>query len=214
MANQPTTDARLLDTAIDHFGRLGVDGASTRAIAAAAGTPMSAITYHYGSKAGLYLAAAQHIADGMGERLAPALVGLGGEEGPEADSAAILAILDRFVGVMTSPESAAWARFIVREQAEPTEAFDVLYRGGMGKLVDRLAGLIVRLSGGRVGESEARLRVVAIVGQALVFRVGRAALLRATGWAEVDAAGAERIRRVVCDHTAAVLAGLRGDTTQ
>ena len=34
---------------------------------------MSAITYHYGGKQGLYLAAARHIADRMGERLAPAL---------------------------------------------------------------------------------------------------------------------------------------------
>ena len=30
---------------------------------------------------------------------------------------------------MVRPESAAWARFIVREQMEPTEAFDVLYGG-------------------------------------------------------------------------------------
>ena len=211
----PSTDDRLLDTAIDQFGRKGIEGASTRAIAAAAGTTMSAITYHYGGKQGLYLAAARHIADRMGERMAPALDASetrGREgEGPDAALTEFLAIIDRFVEVMVHPESAAWARFIVREQMEPTEAFDVLYSGVMGRLVDRLSALIGRLGGGRRDAAEARLKTLAIVGQALVFRVARAALLRATGWADVDAAGASAIRRVVRAHTEAILTTTRGD---
>jgi AcrR family transcriptional regulator len=206
----PPIDNRLLDTAIDHFGRGGIEGASTRAIAAAAGTTMSSITYHYGSKQGLYLAAARHIADRMGERMASALAASEAisREGPDA---ALLAIIDRFVEVMVHPESAAWARFIVREQMEPTEAFDVLYGGMMGRLVDHLSGLIVRMSGGRCDAEEARLRTMAIVGQALVFRVARATLLRATGWPEIDPDGAAAICDVVRAHTRAILADLRGD---
>jgi AcrR family transcriptional regulator len=134
----PSIDDRLLDTAIDQFGRQGIEGASTRAIATAAGTTMSSITYHYGSKQGLYLAAARHIADRMGERMSPALAAAetrGREaEGPDAALTALLTIIDRFVAVMVHPDSAAWARFIVREQMEPTEAFDVLYGGVMGRL--------------------------------------------------------------------------------
>lgn len=49
---------RLLEIAIREFAAKGLDGASTRGIAAAAGTAMSSITYHYGGKEGLYLAAA------------------------------------------------------------------------------------------------------------------------------------------------------------
>ena len=52
------THLRLLDVAVDHFGRFGIDGASTRAIAKDAETPMSSITYHFGGKEGLYLATA------------------------------------------------------------------------------------------------------------------------------------------------------------
>ena len=150
----PSIDDRLLDTAIDQFGRKGIDGASTRAIATAAGTTMSSITYHYGSKQGLYLAAARHIADQMGERMAPALAASETRsregEGPDAALTALLTIIDRFVEVMVHPESAAWARFIVREQMEPTEAFDVLYGGVMGRLVDHLSALIVRIGGGQL----------------------------------------------------------------
>lgn len=209
MDQRPAIDDRLLNVAIDQFGRQGLEGASTRAIAAAAGTAMSSITYHYGGKWGLYLAAARHIAERMGERMAPALAAAdarGGEApGPEAAAAEVLAIIDRFVEVMVHPDSAAWARFIVREQMEPTEAFDILYGGGMGRLVDRLSALVVRAAGGRCDAAEARLKVIAIVGQALVFRVARATLLRATGWADVDEGHVAAIRRVVRAHTAAIL---------
>ena len=59
---------RLLEIAVREFGLKGLEGASTRGIAAAAGTAMSSITYHYGGKEGLYLAAADHIAAQMGGR--------------------------------------------------------------------------------------------------------------------------------------------------
>src|SRR5580693_10282184 len=92
----PSIDDRLLDTAINQFGRKGIEGASTRAIATAAGTTMSAITYHYGSKQGLYLAAARHIAEQMGARMAPALAAADARsrkgQGAEAASAELLAI--------------------------------------------------------------------------------------------------------------------------
>ena len=62
MRDVSPTDQRLLEVAIDHFGRLGREGASTRAIAKDADTLMSSITYHFKGKDGLYLACAEHIA--------------------------------------------------------------------------------------------------------------------------------------------------------
>jgi TetR/AcrR family transcriptional regulator, regulator of cefoperazone and chloramphenicol sensitivity len=204
-------DDRLLNVAIDQFGRNGIEGASTRVIAAAAGTTMSSITYHYGSKEGLYLAAARHIADQMGERMAPALAASEALRREDVSKAAaldgVLAIIDRLVEVMVHPESAAWARFIVREQMEPTEAFDILYSGVMGRLVDHLSAQIVRIGGGRINAAEARLRTLAIVGQAIFFRVARATVLRVTAWPDVDTRGAAAIRRVIRAHTSAILSG-------
>ena len=215
LSTVPSIDDRLLDTAVDHFGRRGIDGASTRAIAAAAGTTMSSITYHYGSKQGLYLAAARHIADQIGQRLAPALAASETRsrpgEGPDAAATALLVVIDRFAEMMVHPESSAWARFIVREQMDPTEAFDTLYSGVMGRLLDHLSALIVRIGGGRFDAAEARLKTLAIVGQALVFRVARATLLRATGWTDIDTTGAAAIRNILRAHTSAILASTRGD---
>ena len=67
----------LLESAIDHFGRCGFEGASTRAIAGDCGTAMSSITYHFGGKEGLYLAVADHIAAQIAEEQAPVLAALG-----------------------------------------------------------------------------------------------------------------------------------------
>ena len=48
------TRAALLEAARAAFGRAGFDGASVRAITTDAGTNLGAITYHFGSKRGLY----------------------------------------------------------------------------------------------------------------------------------------------------------------
>jgi AcrR family transcriptional regulator len=208
-------DQRLLDAAIDHFGQKGLEGSSTRAIAAAAGTTMSSITYHYGGKEGLYLAAVRHIASQIGEHLDPALRAskdlTAQDSGPEAVSRTLLSIVDHFLEIILRPGSEAWARLIVREQMGPTVAFDTLYGGVMGRAIEHLSALLVRIGEGRWDDTEARLKALAIIGQALVFRVGRATLLRAAGWTDVDAEGAAAIRRVVLAHTRAVLTDGRTD---
>src|SRR3546814_893958 len=50
MASETDSPDILLRCALELFGRHGFDGTRTRAIAAAAGKPMSAITYHFGGK--------------------------------------------------------------------------------------------------------------------------------------------------------------------
>jgi len=192
-------DDRLLDTAIEQFGRNGLEGASTRAIAAAAGTAMSSITYHYGGKKGLYLAAARRIAEQIAERLAGTLQGAPDPDTLDAENALvqILALTDAALGLMLSPESLSWSRFIIREQAEPTEGFQILWERVMGPVTGRLVPLVQRAAGGRFRPAEARVRAVTIFGQVLVFRVARAAALRVTGWNDIGPAQTTEIRRVL-----------------
>ena len=90
------------------------------------------------------------------------------------------------------------------ERMEPTEAFNLHDGGVMGRLVDHLSALIVRIGGGRCG-----LKTLAIVGQALVFRVARAILLRVAPG--VDSGGVAAIRRLIRAHTGAILTNTCGD---
>lgn len=163
----------LLDAAIAQFGEHGLAGASTRAIAGAAGVAMSTITYRHGGKEGLYLAAARHIAGMIGNHLTPVLAQTGAEPVARAVS-----IIRGVAGLMLSEESAAWARFILREQMAPSEAFELLWEGAMRPILDALTECVAA-AGNERDPRAARLAAMTLMGQALVFRAARASALRA-----------------------------------
>ncbi len=202
--------AGLIEVAICEFGLHGLDGASTRGIAAAAGTAMSAITYHYGGKEGLYLAAADHIAErlalDMGDALpAPDAVRLDAA----AARAAIHVIVNRFIEKMANRDTESWSLFIVREQMRPTEAFDRIYAGMMGQMLERIAGLIELATG--TDEARARLVTVTLIGQVIVLRASRASCLRLLRRAEVDEALIIDMKRQVARNLDAILNTLIAD---
>jgi len=167
--------ARLLDVAIDRFGKNGFEGASTREIARASGTAMSSITYHFGGKEGLYLAAAEHIAGKIAERQeAPLAAARAAVDGPrDAAVAAALALLDGFAQMMLRDESAPWARFIMREQQAPTEAFERLWAKGMKPIAGTFVRLVARARPD-LADGDARATALLLFGQAMILRGGRA----------------------------------------
>jgi TetR/AcrR family transcriptional regulator, regulator of cefoperazone and chloramphenicol sensitivity len=179
--------ATLLDTAIDQFGRLGFEGASTREIARASGTAMSSITYHFGGKQGLYLAAAEHIAASIrtlqGEAMARAVSA--GRESSAAAAESLAAILDSLAQMMLRPETEAWSRFIIREQQSPTEAFDLLFAKAMQPILDAFIELIGRVRPDLAGREVVAMAIL-LFGQAMVLRAGRAAVCRALQVDQID----------------------------
>jgi AcrR family transcriptional regulator len=169
------TSARLLDVAVERFGESGFEGASTREIARASGTAMSSITYHFGGKEGLYLAAAEHIAGKIAERQAvPLAAAQAAADGPrETAAAALVGLLDGFAQMMLRPESAPWARFIMREQQAPTEAFERLWAKGMKPVAETFIRLVARARPD-LADKEARATALLLFGQAMILRGGRA----------------------------------------
>ena len=75
------TREALIQAAIEAFGRSGFDAASTRAIATAAGVNQALIGYHFRGKPGLYLAALQHIAAAVQQRMGPLVATISAELG-------------------------------------------------------------------------------------------------------------------------------------
>ncbi|MBA3676513.1 MAG: CerR family C-terminal domain-containing protein [Sphingosinicella sp.] len=190
---------RLLETAIDQFGRHGFDGASTREIARVSNTAMSSITYHFGGKGELYLAAADHIAACIRERQAAPYAAmraaLESEDGiaPKEAVEQILLILDGFAQVMLHPESEGWARFIVREQQQPTEAFERLYKGAMRFMVEAMSALLA-IARADLDPPERRALTVMLVGQALIMRTARAAVCRILEATDIGESEAKLLR--------------------
>jgi AcrR family transcriptional regulator len=205
-------DIRLIKAGIDLFGLHGFDSTSTRAIAVAAGAQMSAITYHFGGKDGLYLACARYIAEQMRDRLAPALAASDAQQhdddGAAAASQAIMVLIGGIVTVMMRDEAALIARFVIREQMNPTPAFTTLYEGVMGDVVARVSGLLQRICPQPLAGEAARVRAMALLGQVFSFRFARATLMAATGWEATGDRETDIVRAIVLDHSSAILAAL------
>ena len=85
--------------------------------------------------------------------------------------------------LMTRREYAPWAQLILREQQNPTQAFEILYECFMGRVLTLLDRLVRRLRGGTAGD--ARLFVVTLLGQLLVFRAARTGAMRFLEWSEI-----------------------------
>lgn len=211
MRESSPTDRRLLEVAIDHFGRLGREGASTRAIAKDAETLMSSITYHFKGKDGLYLACAEHIATTIRGKIAPIIDRLALPAAAAEARATIEALVGGMIVIMMQEEIAPIARFVVREQMSPTPAFDILYDGAMRHIVEPLVALLKTVSRSRLTEEEARMRSFSLMGQVFALRFGRAALMRVTGWDSVGPRQTELARAAILANVRAILAELAGD---
>jgi AcrR family transcriptional regulator len=202
---KPVLQSRLLDIAVREFGSKGLDGASTRSIAAAAGTAMSSITYHYGGKEGLYLAAADHIASEMAAMMSPVLDDTAASDAGSA-RASIHAILAAFADKMVgSDETSEWSLFIMREQMRPTEAFERLYAGPMGQMAERLVADVLTATG--ASDDDARATAVMLFGQVLVWRASRALAGRVMA-RSIDADTASAIRARLSAQTDCILDSL------
>jgi len=210
-----TTREALIGAAIEVFGRDGFGAASTRAISETAGVNQALISYHFGGKPGLYLAALQFIADSVVARIGPLLSAIEGElasdesaDAPETARRALARLhdlTDAFVEVLTSDESAAWARLILREQQDPSEGFDVLYDGIMHRMLSVVTQLVARSRPDATNREPCKLTAIAILGQVLVFRTARAAVMREMGWKRLTPQQIGAIRAEVRRNTAAIL---------
>jgi TetR/AcrR family transcriptional regulator, regulator of cefoperazone and chloramphenicol sensitivity len=203
------TRMRLLTASIDVFGRLGFDGATTRALADAAGVNLQAIPYYFGGKDGLYVAAAEHIVHSIAEHVAVVRDRVRGrlaetEEQqrplaiPEA-RALLTELVQTMAELFVSRDSESWARFVMREQMEPTEAFTRLYQGVTKPLFDTTDKLIAVILGEDHGSEHVRMRTLALLGGVMVFRMANAAALAHLAWKKVDAHNVDAVRTLAAE---------------
>jgi TetR/AcrR family transcriptional regulator, regulator of cefoperazone and chloramphenicol sensitivity len=210
-----TRDA-LIQAAIEVFGRDGFNAASTRAISETAGVNLALIGYHFGGKPGLYLAALRFIAARVIERMGPLVAAIeadlaaaeqkrSSKRSAERARSALQELIGAFVGMLASDESAAWARLILREQQNPSDGFDVLYHGFMHRLLGITSRLVARARDLDAASDECKLTAMTILGQAVVFRAARAAVMREMDWQTLGQAELTEVRAVLGRNIAAIL---------
>ncbi len=211
------TREALIDAALIVFAHDGFDAASTRTIAERAGVNQALIGYHFGGKEGLYLAVFDHITQRVQTLIGPLAQQTAQllDAPPRTATAAIrrktwlppiLAMVDATLSLMLSPETEHWFELMLREQAHPTAAFDHIYNGFMGPTLALLVELVMRLRN-ESDRTDARLRVIDMLGQVIVWRMARATTQRLLNWKTIDSREITRIRaRVGSGITAQLLA--------
>ena len=201
------TRQKLLTAAIDVFGQFGFDGTTTRALASAAGVNLQAIPYYFGGKEGLYLAAAEHLATLISghvgsrrQQVQARLAAIQAEGRPvtrEEAGELLTILLTTLAEVMVSEKSRPWARFLIREQMAPTEAFAKVYEGVMRPMVEAIRRLVGILLDAPPTSERVGLRALSLIGSVMVFRVANAAALRQLEWATVGPRELDAIRKLV-----------------
>ncbi len=183
------TRTALIAAATEVFARSGFEAVGTRELAAAAGVHPALIGYHFGGKEGLYLAVFEHMANTMEQRVGPALAGieaaLASPAPPKAAAQRAVGLLgqlcDAMLATLADEASGPWGQLMMREQQSPTPAFDLIYERFMKRVLGTMTLLVRTADPGRT-EADAKLTVVTLMGQMMVFRVARAGVMRHLGW--------------------------------
>ncbi len=178
------TRQRLIDAGLEIFGTYNLEGATTRQLAELAGVNQAAIPYYFGGKEGLYFAVIEHLFSANFAVIGPVVTALQAElatKKPTKDQA--LALLKKLLNTMLErilarKASSTWARIIMREQMQPTQAFSLIYEKGIRRVHEAVAMLLAIILEKKPTDRRVILRSHMVVGQILIFLAGRETIRR------------------------------------
>ena len=195
---------KLIQAGLIIYSDVGYGNASTRNIALEAGVNIAAIPYYFGSKEGLYLAVIDHIIGYYHERhgtsLATIQQALRNQKTTPKDCRALLDDYMRkliHLVVQEGKERSQISHIYIREQLDPTSAFDRLYEGFIRGMQETTAALIGRVIGSHVPSAEAKLIAQTLLGQVTIFKSSRTTVLHKMGWRHYGEKELAEIERTV-----------------
>ncbi len=197
------TRAALIEAALDLFGQDGYAAVSTRALADRAGANLAAIQYHFGGKDALYRAVIDHLIEVFPSRLdfaesllaeqAPRLKG-----NPEALSELLHTLATTFLQTyLGNAQMRRIVPFFLREMIHPSQHFDHFYAAVPGRLHVLLTRFVAIVMNTTAEDERAILQTHALIGQIVVFQIGRPILKRRTGWDDFTPERVEQIIKVL-----------------
>ncbi len=195
------TRRRLLKAAGAVFAERGYRAGAVREICSRAGANVSAVAYHFGSKAALYEAVLRSTQEYAAERYPIAGLAAQAKTDPEA---ALQRFVLTFLRRLLDRGRPAWhGHLMTRELADPSPAFSIVVDEVAGPIFSELSAIVAQITGQPVDCSHTRLCVAGIMGQCTVHRNARALLAAMTPDANLNV---DALARHI---TAFSLAGLR-----
>lgn len=205
LPNQPELDAkqRLIEAGLEIFGAYNLEGATTRQLAQRAGVNQAAIPYYFGGKEGLYLAVIRYMLQHKGAQVLPVAERIrrkitGRQLAPEEALALIRTLFSTIVSVLLQDQATTtWARIIVREQMQPTKAFDIVYEQLIRHVHEALSVLLAIVLKRKATDPVVILRAHTLVGQIIIFLSGRETIRRRMNWEKYTATEIKQIQQAI-----------------
>jgi AcrR family transcriptional regulator len=167
----PDTQANILATARDLFAKGGYDGTSIRSICARAGVNLGAVTYHFGSKAGLY----EQVIASVVEPLRDAVVAVGAKPSdPLRQLEAIIAVyFSHFADAPDLPK-------LVIQEVFTGRPLTAVLRASMQTILRTLGAILLDgQARGVVRDGSPHLLALSLLAQPIYFNIVRGPLATA-----------------------------------
>jgi AcrR family transcriptional regulator len=206
---------RLIEAGLQCFADRGLEGVTIREIARISGQNSAAITYYFGGKEGLYRTVLEAVMHFFRKNVLLVEQAMG-----NASSLCVMSpglaviILKRIqrnfaIAILTDAKAAQFAMLMVREQTQPTAAFEALYRDTVEPMHRMLSQILARITGDEPDSPKAVLRAHALIGQLQSFVMARETLLRRMGWSEYDTDRASLVADMLAENLDTFVAGLK-----
>ncbi|MEX0582970.1 MAG: CerR family C-terminal domain-containing protein [Sneathiella sp.] len=189
----------MLEAAGRLFAERAFDSVSTREIAVAAGVNLSAISYHFENKEGLYRAIFEKIV----RDLKPVRVNLAlvlehqladASEDRKAYAETVTLFVSRLVDSAISPVTRWRMRLIKREIEMPTDCFQIIMEGHINIIHDLLGILISRISGESTTSEKVRLEASSVLAICLQYALNEELVKARMGWPAIGPQEIEKIK--------------------
>lgn len=203
---------RLFTTARHLFAVKGYQETSTRDIADEAKVNISAITYYFGGKLGLYRAVLSDIAGRVKLELrektenAQKLLTSDDTSPREAESLLFELVTDLCSILCSKRLPNEDAVIFLHEYSVPGEAFDTLYQELISPVYRLFSDLIVKATGNAMNGEDAALYTFQLFAQMFVFQSRKQTILQHLDWPEYGEREIKKITDMILRHTEAVLA--------
>lgn len=206
-----STRQALVMAGLELFGEHGFEATTTRMLAERAGANISAIPYYFNGKEGLYRAVVEYIAGQVRESVGSAYAAIQtslaseamGRDEAESHIVSLLGALSHTL--LENDEARSWARIIIKEQLQPSPAFDIVYDNVMVHVHAALCRLIARHCGRAPNDRIVVYKAHTLLGQIFIFLTGRETLLRRLGIERLQKEHFAEIRQLIGQQAIACL---------
>lgn len=211
MASDKSTAATLIEVAIPLFVAQPFDAVSTRQIAKRAGVNLSAISYHFGSKEGLYTAIFERIIEDLAPVRGDLAVLVDSQihllpGNPSQQRLFFKDFVDLILGAILSQNHPAWRmHLILREIQSRGPNFDLVLQGHVDKIQDLMCRSVAAIVGEDVGSVYVVLTSQSIMSLCLQYGLNQELIKLRLGLRILKAPEIELIKKITTSHIIGML---------